>query len=205
MVAILVHKPGRHYAQNCCPCSRTPVCSSSPCSQQYMRRTPLCLLSFSVACQAQQSWDTALEAFVSEQASAGSREALEGWNERLSDLRRANAATLSPTSDPVASHPCPGGQLWDECGSPCTRTCELMETVCSTKCMPRCQCPSHKPIWTGFECVEAAACSPPSPPPFGLTDAGCASCGCSVQYGAASRHETYERPRAARGREMQRA
>ena len=162
-----------------------------------------CLLSFSVACQAQQSRDTALEAFVSEQASAGSREALEGWNERLSVLRRANAATLSPTSDTVASHPCPGGQLWDECGSPCTRTCELMETVCSTKCMPRCQCPSHKPIWTGFECVEAAACSPPSPPPFGLTDAGCASCGCSVQYGAASRYETYESPRAARGREMQ--
>ena len=129
-----------------------------------------------------------------EPATSSWRDSLEQWTARLSDVKEKNAQLFSvppqPTVAPQIQPPdaglsiaCPSNQAFELCGLACTRTCSDPEPACSTKCTPRCQCPSHLPIWNGVECATIASCAPPSPPPFGLTEAGCASCGCMVQYG----------------------
>ena len=124
-------------------------------------------------------------------ASSSGRNSLEQWTSRLSEAKEKNAqlfslpqSTVAPVPEPAElSIACPGNQVFELCGLACTRTCSDPEPMCSTKCTPRCQCPSRLPIWNGAECATHASCAPPSPPPFGLTEAGCASCGCMVQYG----------------------
>merc|ERR1719515_709590 len=50
------------------------------------------------------------------------------------------------------------GQVWKECASNCTRTCEDLDPVCTVECVPRCQCPSDQPIWENGECIREEAC-----------------------------------------------
>ncbi len=53
---------------------------------------------------------------------------------------------------------CTGGMVYSECGRPCTATCEHPRPVCPAVCMPRCHCPSAKPIWNGDTCIEETEC-----------------------------------------------
>ena len=74
--------------------------------------------------------------------------------------------TLPPgVSNPIPNDPptCTHGTMYNICGSVCTRTCHdkhpmLNNPMCG-ECEPRCECPSHKPLWTGAECIEVDACT----------------------------------------------
>lgn len=56
---------------------------------------------------------------------------------------------------------CTGGQVWHECGSRCTRTCDSPTPMpCILVCVPRCECPAEKPVWHEGACIEAEECPP---------------------------------------------
>jgi hypothetical protein len=65
------------------------------------------------------------------------------------------AATTSTT--------CTGGQIWNDCGSACTRTCDNQNPMCTDQCVPRCQCPNDKPIWRNDNCIAATQCAAQCP------------------------------------------
>merc|ERR1719160_2414346 len=50
------------------------------------------------------------------------------------------------------------GQVWEDCGSNCTSTCDEPSPACSESCVPRCQCPSDQPMWENGECIREEAC-----------------------------------------------
>jgi len=50
------------------------------------------------------------------------------------------------------------GQVWEDCGSNCTSTCDEPSPACSESCVPRCQCPSDQPLWQNGECIREEAC-----------------------------------------------
>merc|ERR1719456_794720 len=56
---------------------------------------------------------------------------------------------------------CAGGQVWHDCGSNCTSTCEDKDPVCSDACVPRCQCPLEMPVWRNGECIAEYSCETP--------------------------------------------
>ena len=53
---------------------------------------------------------------------------------------------------------CTGGQVWRECGSPCTATCDNQNPVCAAVCEKRCQCPINAPIWHNGVCIVNTMC-----------------------------------------------
>lgn len=54
---------------------------------------------------------------------------------------------------------CPSNQVWNNCGSACTPTCEEPDPECTRQCVSRCECPEDLPIWNGEECIEQEDCS----------------------------------------------
>ena len=60
---------------------------------------------------------------------------------------------------PESSTECGGGQVWSECGSKCTRTCETPPIMpCVLMCVARCECPASAPVWDGSACIAAEEC-----------------------------------------------
>ncbi|XP_053409722.1 SCO-spondin-like [Nycticebus coucang] len=57
--------------------------------------------------------------------------------------------------------PCPGGQLYSDCASPCPPSCQAVgqgeEGSCQAECVSGCECP-HGLFWDGALCVPAARC-----------------------------------------------
>ena len=60
---------------------------------------------------------------------------------------------------------CEGGQKWNRCGSPCTKSCGDPEPVCQESCEAKCECPPTKPIWRDGKCIAEEMCLEPPPPP----------------------------------------
>ena len=56
---------------------------------------------------------------------------------------------------------CEGGQVWNTCGSACTRTCEEPQPgeLCTEQCVEQCECPPTTPIWKDGQCVPESECS----------------------------------------------
>nr|AVP12670.1 complement C3-like [Pseudopotamilla reniformis] len=73
---------------------------------------------------------------------------------------RHEGRCVNPNQCPVRTS-CPDIQSWTDCGSACTRTCEVQMMPCTQQCARRCQCPTSKPLWHSGQCVEASACPPP--------------------------------------------
>ena len=54
---------------------------------------------------------------------------------------------------------CTGGQVYNSCGSACTKTCDDPMPRCSKQCVPKCECPSNSPIWYGsYTCIVKEQC-----------------------------------------------
>ena len=59
---------------------------------------------------------------------------------------------------------CEGDLEWNECGSPCDRTCEEPNPVCAEICSPRCECPIGQVVlnmyndWEEPRCGEVYEC-----------------------------------------------
>ena len=77
---------------------------------------------------------------------------------------------------------CTGGQVWNDCGSPCNRTCTTPEPLCAARCTPRCECPRSAPMLDDGNCVAECGAPTAAADGFALADPGCAVCGCTVQY-----------------------
>ena len=52
---------------------------------------------------------------------------------------------------------CPGGQVWNECGSACPSTCERPNPFCFDPCEPKCECPPDTVLQDG-ECITFDEC-----------------------------------------------
>ena len=52
----------------------------------------------------------------------------------------------------------PGGQVYKQCGSACTPTCENTNPICTKQCVSGCHCPQEKPLWDGNKCITKAMC-----------------------------------------------
>merc|ERR1712128_134417 len=64
-----------------------------------------------------------------------------------------DTATTTTTID------CQGGKVWNDCGSSCTKTCEVPNPICTEQCVAaKCQCPAEKPIWSNGECIPEGSC-----------------------------------------------
>ena len=50
------------------------------------------------------------------------------------------------------------GQVWNECGSPCTPSCDNPNPKCPPQCVPRCECKPSKPLRKGKKCVKPKSC-----------------------------------------------
>jgi hypothetical protein len=64
----------------------------------------------------------------------------------------------NPFVNPMTGEPCVGGQMWNSCGSTCTKTCETPTPMCVRSCAMKCECPSTKPLWHNGSCVEQKEC-----------------------------------------------
>lgn len=59
---------------------------------------------------------------------------------------------------------CQSNQIWNECGSPCTKDCSnLVGFSCIQECQERCECPLDLPIWdsNSNQCVPESNCNVP--------------------------------------------
>ncbi|XP_013401614.1 keratin-associated protein 10-7 isoform X2 [Lingula anatina] len=63
-----------------------------------------------------------------------------------------------PQPPPKCVPKCKGGKVWNDCGSPCTKTCKDPNPGCIEKCEPKCECPADKPIWHRARCIAASQC-----------------------------------------------
>ena len=55
---------------------------------------------------------------------------------------------------------CTGGQVWKECGSACTHTCDTPEMMmCTMQCVRQCECPVGK-VWHEEKCIDRSECPP---------------------------------------------
>jgi len=70
------------------------------------------------------------------------------------------AKTQKTCSFYVKSHckKCESNLEWNDCGSGCTPTCLQTNPFCSMICVPRCQCPAHRPIYHDGECIRKEDC-----------------------------------------------
>jgi hypothetical protein len=75
---------------------------------------------------------------------------------------QASQVMSSPSHTRNLQTSCEGGQVWNTCGSPCTRTCNDPNPVCIQRCDRGCECPADKPIWHNGECVTEESCSAPT-------------------------------------------
>ncbi|MED5465824.1 MAG: EGF domain-containing protein [Myxococcota bacterium] len=62
------------------------------------------------------------------------------------------------TCDDQGGEVCVGDQVFRECGSACTPTCEEPTPMCTKQCVRRCECPGDKPLWHEQECITQASC-----------------------------------------------
>ena len=63
------------------------------------------------------------------------------------------------TKAPEVIPECSGGQIYNSCGSACTKTCGNQMPRCSKQCVPKCECPSNSPIWYGdYTCIAKEQC-----------------------------------------------
>jgi len=53
---------------------------------------------------------------------------------------------------------CPGGMVFNSCGSRCTPTCDNRHPICPAVCVARCECPPGKRILKDNQCVSELAC-----------------------------------------------
>lgn len=53
---------------------------------------------------------------------------------------------------------CSHGQVWNDCGSPCTKTCDDPSRMCVAVCKARCECPRDKPLFKGGTCISLDEC-----------------------------------------------
>lgn len=67
---------------------------------------------------------------------------------------RASLLTESTSAE------CTGGAVWNDCASPCTKTCAEPAPMCMAMCVSQCECPRWAPILKGGRCVDEAECSP---------------------------------------------
>uniref|UniRef100_A0A7S0LRT3 Kazal-like domain-containing protein n=1 Tax=Coccolithus braarudii TaxID=221442 RepID=A0A7S0LRT3_9EUKA len=58
-----------------------------------------------------------------------------------------------------ANPTCKDGMEWNECGSPCTPTCENPGPMCMMVCQAKCECPKTTPILKDGRCITEAACT----------------------------------------------
>jgi len=54
---------------------------------------------------------------------------------------------------------CPGGQEWNDCGSPCTKVCWDRAPMCIEMCVPKCECPKDT-YWHAMDqnCYPGETC-----------------------------------------------
>ena len=59
----------------------------------------------------------------------------------------------------VATEECIGDLVWNDCGSPCTATCDnYKDLVCIERCDRRCECPRDRPILRDGRCIKEEQC-----------------------------------------------
>jgi len=79
------------------------------------------------------------------------------------ERRKLKPSTIEEPSNPVTetvqSH-CVGGQVWNQCGSQCTPSCQTPHPICVMMCVARCECPREKPLWDAGSnrCLQASEC-----------------------------------------------
>ena len=64
----------------------------------------------------------------------------------------------NPSVNPMTGQPCVGGQVYNSCGSPCTKTCDSPDPMCVKSCAMKCECPPTKPLWHNGSCVAQKEC-----------------------------------------------
>ena len=52
------------------------------------------------------------------------------------------------------------GQVFNKCGSACTKTCEDPNPICTKQCVSKCECPGDKPILHEGKCIAQTQCNP---------------------------------------------
>lgn len=58
---------------------------------------------------------------------------------------------------------CTGGMVFNECGSPCTKTCDEPSPICAMMCVAKCECPRDTPILKDGQCVAFSECAAAQP------------------------------------------
>merc|ERR1712087_72721 len=53
---------------------------------------------------------------------------------------------------------CTGGMQWNECTSPCTKTCEDQQPMCAAVCVAKCECPRSAPLLKDGRCLDESEC-----------------------------------------------
>lgn len=55
---------------------------------------------------------------------------------------------------------CPAGQIFEECGDDCFRTCEDLQfdEPCSSQCVEGCRCPQGQSLDEHNECIPTPLC-----------------------------------------------
>ncbi|XP_013385650.1 zonadhesin isoform X2 [Lingula anatina] len=72
-----------------------------------------------------------------------------------------NGQCITKSQCPIPK--CSGGQVFNECGSACTRTCSDEALFCTLQCVPRCECPADRPVLSdNGECIRDSDCKKPT-------------------------------------------
>ena len=73
------------------------------------------------------------------------------------NISLSNDSPAPLSSLPVAE--CTGGQEYQECGTPCPRTCDnyQLDFACELSCFPGCYCPNDTVLHEG-ECIDSSLC-----------------------------------------------
>ena len=75
--------------------------------------------------------------------------------------QRAKKVNSLPSTHPEPTVTCPPGMIFNQCSSPCKRTCKSPEEtdseMCRKPCGPDCQCPPHL-VWHESQCILPSSC-----------------------------------------------
>jgi len=80
----------------------------------------------------------------------------------IENVKNARLALCSPTAaddTDLTESDCSGGKIWNDCGSPCQKTCSRQNPVCLEVCSPKCECPPDKPFWISTNVTHEGYCT----------------------------------------------
>merc|ERR1712087_515926 len=84
-----------------------------------------------------------------------------GGRKQLREMLALLMLTVAPVATQAnpLSLTCEGGAVWNECGSPCTRTCQEPNPMCIMMCVAKCECPGPTPFLKDGQCISKSMCS----------------------------------------------